>query len=211
MSMKQKVVLVLIVAGVSASQAPGSIVTGDYIIAAPSSVNNEVSWSYDIGGGVSNTHQEGFNEKQNVLLTVSLSVDDGTISADTRVDSHMIFFNWIDSTGPVSDGPRDWVFSGVILGVMSDEGGALEVASSSLLGASYTIYPSTAYQYRGIETGTTGNDSYSVDGSTLTFSAGGNLPGDWIRVITLVPEPTTLFVMTAAGLPLLLKRKRKSR
>jgi len=190
---------------VSASQATGTIISGPDIISAPASVNNETAYGSNPGGGASNTHQQGFNEKQNILLTANLSVDGGTIPTGTLVDSHMIFYNWVGS-GPHSDGPWNWEFSGEILGVMSDIGGQKEVASSLLLGAPGTVYPLIPYQYRGIE-GETG-DWYSVVDDTLTLKVGGNAPGDWIRVITLAPEPMTLFVMMATGLPVLLRRRR---
>ena len=68
---------------------PGSahalLLTGQDIIAAPAS-------TADDSPGAENTHQQGFNEMQNVYLTGDLAVDGGNILADTWVSSHMIFF-----------------------------------------------------------------------------------------------------------------------
>ena len=48
--------------------------------------------------------------------------------------------------------------------------------------------PAAPFPARGLES----NDSYSIAGSSITVSMGVTEPGDWIRVITRVPEPTSL-------------------
>lgn len=153
-----------------------------------------------------NTAQQGFDEQQGVLLTSALTVDGGSIAAGTRVDSHMIFLN----SGPGYDTTLleqfnvKWTFDGEILGVMSDSGGNLEVNSSSLLGASDVIYPSSGFNARGLETNqspcddSATNDCYSIFGSELTVGMKVTEPGDWIRVVTRtveVPEPGTLALL----------------
>lgn len=60
------------------------------------------------------------------------------------------------------------------------------MASSPLLGAPGTTYPTINYQYRGL--GDTLGDNYTINGSTLSVTSGGYQPGDWIRVITLSSE-----------------------
>jgi hypothetical protein len=171
------------------NQAHATIVSGPDIISAPVSVNNETAWGGNPGGGVTNAHQQGFDEKQRVYLQSDLNVDDGVIPAGTLIDSHMIFFNFIDRTTgePPYDDQQSWTFSGRIIGVMSDLYGNLEIASSPLLGSSTTTYPTIAYQYRGLETET--GDWYTIDGNTLTLQVGGWSPGEWIRVITETPDP----------------------
>jgi hypothetical protein len=169
--------------------AQATIVSGPDKITPPASVNNETPWGGNPGGGVANDHQQGFDEKQNIYLESDLAVDDGVIPAGTRIDSHMIFFNFIDrstSEPPYSD-QQSWTFSGQILGVMSDLYGNLEIASSPLLGSSQTTYPTIAYQYRGLEVET--GDWYTTDGNTLTLQVGGWSPGEWIRIVTEASEP----------------------
>jgi len=167
------------------------VIAGPDIIAPPSSVINNPP-------GAVNDHQQAFNERQGVLLAAPLAVDGGVIAAGTVVSSHMIFLN-ILGQGPVLD-EETWTFDGIILGVMSDRGGTLEAASSPLLGALGTIYPS-AFPNRGLERR---NDSYTVAGNMITLSDRVTQPGDWIRVITQatpVPEPSSLLLLatSAAG------------
>ena len=76
---------------------------------------------------------------------------------------------------------NEWVFSGPVLGVMSDMDGLLEAASTETLGARTTAYPSGAFFLRGFEE----NDSYDGIGTTrLRVRMSVWQPGDWIRVIT---------------------------
>ena len=160
------------------------IIAGPDIIAAPPSVINNPP-------GAVNDHQQGFNEQQSVLLAIALAVDGGLIPAGTLVSSHMIFMNTLG--GAFATDSETWIFDGLILGVMSDNGGTLEAASSALLGALGTIYPG-GFTNRGLET----NDSYIVAGNMLTLTDSVSSPGDWIRIITVatpVPEPSTLLLL----------------
>jgi hypothetical protein len=178
------------------------IIAGPDIIAAPPSV-------IDDPPGAVNDHQQGFNEQQSVLLAIALAVDGGLIPAGTLISSHMIFLNTDGSVFATDTGT--WSFDGLILGVMSDNGGALEAASSALLGALGTIYPG-AFANRGLEA----NDSYIVAGNIITLADSVTEPGDWIRVITLatpVPEPSTLLLLAVsvaslAGITWLRSRRR---
>jgi hypothetical protein len=161
-------------------QAKAALVTGPDIIAAPSSVVNNAA-----EGGAENDHQQGFNEKQGVLLAAPLEVDDSVfIPAGTFVSSHMIFLN----THPrinVSE-TSTWTFDGPILGVMSqDLYGDLEFASTPILGAVGTTYPDplVPFPLRGLEVGG-GRDSYGVAGNEITVTMNVGEPGDWIRVVT---------------------------
>ncbi len=161
----------------------------------------------DDAPGAENLGQQGFNERQNVLLGSSINVDGGSVAAGTRVDSHMIFLNTAGNSPAVTHNGVVWSFSGTILGVMSDVGGTLEAASTAVLGAIGTTYPS-AFGNRGFE----GADSYSVSGNQLTVNMRVTEPGDWIRVITAseVPVPGALPLMLAgiAGLGGLSRRRR---
>ena len=150
--------------------AKALVIGGPDIIAAPPSV-------IDDPPGAVNTHQQAFNERQNVLLPANLAVDGGVIAAGTVVSSHMIFLNTLGTVA--ANDVQTWTFSGLILGVMSDGPGALEAASTPLLGALGTVYPAP-FANRGLES----NDAYIVAGNQLTLRDSVTEPGDWIRVVT---------------------------
>ncbi len=162
------------------------------IIAAPGNVLDD---------GVTNKAQQGFNEKQNVLLDTDIAVDGGTIAAGTRVSSHMIFLNsrgnaLLSHIGVV------WEFSANIIGVMVDTWGTQEVATSDILGAAGTVYPDTAFNYRGFDPSQKGiPDAYSIAGRYLTLDLRVIEPGDWIRVITAA-DPDRGSTLTPAPVPL---------
>lgn len=158
--------------------ASADLIGGPDIIAAPLSV-------IDDPPGATNDHQQAFNERQGIVLGSDISVDGGgTIAAGTLVSSHMIFLN-TEGTAQASDLSVTWTFGDQILGVMSDSGGTLEAASSSILGASGTTYPGS-FSLRGLEN----TDGYSIIGNTITVSMTVTEPGDWIRVVT-APAPSS--------------------
>ena len=169
--------------------ASAAVVAGPDIIPAPSSVT-------DSDPGAFNDHQQAFDERQGVVLPVAVDADNGSFPAGTRVNSHMIFLNQQDdSTGTISDLSKVWRFDGTIIGVMSDNGGFLEEASTAILGAPGSIYPG-AYVNRGLE----GEDGYVVAGNTITVSMNVSQPGDWIRVVTaLSVGGTTSFLTESSG------------
>lgn len=181
--------------------APGlsvaAVISGPDIIAAPASV-------IDDPPGATNTNQQAFNERQSVLLASDLAVDGGTISAGTRVNSHMIFLN-TRGTGRTRDLNVTWGFDGAILGVMSDSGGNLEAASNAILGAPGTFYPGS-FATRGFES----DDSYTINGNLLTVSMTVTEPGDWIRVVSAVPVPAAVWFL-GSGLVALVGVARRRR
>jgi len=158
---------------VSVSAAPLSTAgAAAAIIAPPTDVLNTV---------VTNTGQQGFNERM-LVTTVDHGIDGGgTIPAGTWVNSHMIFLN--APPGPnIYHNNVVWTFSGPIIGVMSDYNGNLEILSTPELGAPSTNYPAAGFPARGIE----GADNYTISGSQLTVTMGVDpAAGDWIRVVTL--------------------------
>ncbi|WP_422038293.1 hypothetical protein [Roseibium sp.] len=172
------------------------------IIANPAHVLDDVT---------TNSGQQGFNEAQNVVLGSAISVDGGSIAAGTTVNSHMIFLN-SSGNALISHFSVDWTFSGTILGVMSDKGGTLEAATSSVLGAlgtNYTVpFPGSGaaapFNARGLEQndgqGDGSNDGYSINGNVLTLGMKVTEPGDWIRVVTAttVPIPAALPLLGGA-------------
>ena len=183
--------------------------TAPMIIAAPANILDDDVW---------NTGQQGFNEAQGIITTVPHMIDGGgVIPAGTLVDSHMIFLN---SPGPDLPGPTSlghfgviWTFDGIIIGIMSDRMGNLEVASTFELGAPGTNYPAAAFDKRGIEAQGLGlgtEDGYFVlSPFTLRVAMEVREPGDWIRVVTTpVPEPATVVTFAAALLALVLLRRK---
>lgn len=179
------------------------------IIANPADVTDGAAGANALG-------QRGFNEVQNFLLPVDITLDGGVvIMAGTVISSHMIFLNNSIADSQVLNRHLgvEWTFDGNILGVMSDYNGFLEVATNPLLGALGTIYPVAGFQARGIES----DDSYSFLLNVLTFNSNIRQPGDWIRVITLssggnpIPEPATALLLGGAGLlGAMRRRSRKS-
>ena len=144
-------------------------------------------------GGAANDHQQAFTERRGVVLPADLAVDGGVVAAGTVVDSHMIFFNVADGMPGRSSYRQTWTFDGPVLGVMSDANGALEAASSELLGAPDTTYPVQGFGARGLDLppgsplrGSGGGDGegYTVARNAITVSMLVDQPGDWIRVLT---------------------------
>jgi len=156
------------------ASAEAKLIGGPDIIPAPSSVVDDAS-----GGGATNTAQQAFDERQNVVLPVAVATDGGGLPAGAFVSSHMIFLN-TPETGPgASDQGVVWTFDAPIIGVMSDAAGNREAASNAILGAPGTIYPG-AFAARGMEA----NDGYIVSGNQITVNMQVTEPGDWIRVVT---------------------------
>jgi len=187
-----------------ATAAHADLITGPDIIVAPPSV-------VDDAPGATNTHQQGFNERQHVLLPYAIAVDPASpagssIAAGTWVDSHMIFLN-TPGTAYATD-TETWTFDGLILGVMSDGRGTLEAATSGLLGAPGTVYPGP-FSARGFES----NDWWSIVGGgySLRVKMSVTEPGDWMRVVTAsspVAEPAALALLAAAAALLTLRLRR---
>lgn len=185
-----KIVKALLVASLFTFSAANAgiigVAGGGEIIAAPPAV---------LDGFVTNDHQQGFNELQGVFIPgfpPTLVDVFAVVPPGTHVNSHMIFLN---SVGPeITQNGVTWTFDGNILGVMSDIGGVQEFLSNPVLGNPLTIYPG-AFAGRGMEPLT---DSYVIFGNTLTVNMTDGLvgdPGDWIRVVTVVPEPGTYLVL----------------
>jgi hypothetical protein len=192
---------------ISVAGPASSAGTAPAIIGAPSDLLDDI---------ITNTGMLGFDEAQGVTTSVAHGIDGGgSIPAGTVVDSHMIFLN-SQGTALLSHFGVDWVFSGAILGIMSDSGGTLEAASTFELGNPATNYtvtfvgsgPAAPFTARGLESnnGTgLGGDGYALLNPT-TLRVGMNVtePGDWIRVVTAtaIPEPSTLalFAIGLAGL-----------
>ena len=159
-----------------------------------------------LNNNVINTGMQGFDEAQNVLLTSAIETDGAPIAAGTYVDSHMIFLNSQGLT-LIEHGGVTWTFDAPIIGVMSNNSGSLEFDSTNQLGAPGpppTVYQPSPLNNRGLEgnnrTGLGASDGYKImSANQIRVSMRVTEPGDWIRVVTQVPEPG-FYGMLAMGL-----------
>jgi hypothetical protein len=142
-----------------------------------------------------------FDEQQDVTLGAALTVDlwptglSNTIAAGTVVDSHYVFTDPSGTQRIVGTVDFDWP----VIGVMTST--STLNASDAALAAALTSYGSTGL--RGLESG----DSVTISGTnqvTIDFRAGS--PGDYVRVVTLVPEPATVALLAGVGLLALRRR-----
>ncbi len=170
------------------SSASASLIGGSDIITAPTLISDD--------SGAINWAQQGFDEAQNVLLSSNLQVREGTIAANTRVDSHMIFLN-TPNNNRASDTQR-WTFGGDILGIIDARGTLTQ--THSFLG-----HQNTTYQLDFNNVGLEGGDSYSFTNNILDLTMVVTEPGDWIRVITEasvetspVPVPSAVWLFGTA-------------
>ena len=171
------------------------------------------------GQCVSTTEMRVFEEQQDITLTEDLQVTitsagtyanpedltPGVIPAGTVIrsyflnadpNSHMsVYFN-----GSVT-------FDGDILGIMTRQ---IDLdPSDAITGALGTTYPYGQLS-RGLELGAAGSDQIIVESDLRTLTvvrAVASIPGDQIRVITAVPEPTTLGLLALGGAALLRRRR----
>ena len=200
---------------ISASGPTSNLGTAAMIIAAP---------AHSLDDMVTNSGMQGFNEAQGVLTTVAHTTDGGIIAAGTLVNSHMIFLNSAGGTSLFHYGVS-WTFDGMIIGVMSDQSGTLEAASTFELGNPATNYtttfpgsgPAAPFNARGLETnngtGLGSGDGYTLlDPYTIRLGMFVTEPGDWIRVVTVadpVPEPSTILLLGSGLIGLVVYRKKR--
>lgn len=125
----------------------------------------------------------------------------GTYGGQT-VDSWLLFFD-PSGTGSV----RGTVsFQQNVLQVFSTQAGLTNTAAFQRTGYSYSYGTFTAPEL-------SGGDSVSASGKTLTLNWNASDPGDYVRVMTAVPEPATYAQMAAGLLALggLARRRRQQR
>ncbi len=182
-------IVALMVLGTLSSVAFATLISNTpEVIPAPESVVDDAS-----DGGAENEQPQAFDEAQGVVLEEEVSCDEGSLSAGTKVNSHMIFYNTPVGTPYEVDSDRVWEFDGNIICVMSDQNGLLEEASNDVLGADGTSYPE-GFAGRGLE----GVDLYTVTDNKITITMAVSEPGDWIRVVTewVDTEAPTVPVLT---------------
>lgn len=129
-----------------------------------------------------------FNELQSVTLGSNLAIDVGSspITAGTRVNSHVVVFDPVQSRtmlGNVS-------FNRNVIGIITSRN---RLIASNFLGLPFVTYntPSAV----GLEPGT---DTAWFVGNTVFVDFQASNPGDEIRVLTAVPEPAS-WAMLVAG------------
>lgn len=171
-------VILILTAGYGFVQA--NLVAEPDIISAPASVEDDAP-------GATNSRQQAFNERQHVTLPRDTRCDSTTLPAGEVVSSHMIFFN-TPLEGVSTDADRTWTFEDEIICVMSNGNGIYQGESDWYLGHPNTYYPGP-FPGHGLES----DDSYSVNGNSITVTMNAEEPGDWIRVVTRpsIPEDTT--------------------
>lgn len=186
--------------GGAASAATLSSTGAFFEIPVPAAVNN--------GTPSSNTQIQYYDEMQGVTLGSALVTDQGTLSAGTKIDSHMFFLNR-PGGGSATVLSGTLTFATNVLGTISDIDGAL-MALSDYLGAPTTY---TNFDNRGLE----GSDSVSFMGDTITATLRVTQPGDWVRVITAaapsqvpVPAGIVLLPMGLGALAAVRRRRRKT-
>lgn len=161
-----------------------------------------------------NNNLYGFDEGQNINITVDLNVDDladglgggtgpGVLAKGTVVASHYVFF---DPAGTVSQ--QGFVtFDSDILGILSST--ANLAASDFLINTGVTYLNPTL---RGLEAG----DSVTINGPRrIDVNWTASTPGDYVRVLTAfspgatVPEPSVLALFGIGMIGLATMRRRR--
>lgn len=122
-----------------------------------------------------------FDEKQGVTLTSAI----GSIASGTAVNSHYVAFD--PRQGRTIRG--NVTFSGRVLGVITTL--PTLQATDALFGLPGVNYLSPTA--RGLES----NDSISFSGNQVFLNWRASSPGDHVRVLTAVPEPSTWAMMLA--------------
>lgn len=145
----------------------------------------------------------GFDELQGVTLTADLNVGNNNpvsrLLAGTKVNSHLIFFDPARNTlvrGSLA-------FNGTVLAVIIND--ARLAATDALFGLRSVTYLTP--NNRGLEN----NDLTFVSQNLFDVRLNAGNPGDFIRVLTAVPEPES-WAMMIVGFGLMggaLRRNRK--
>jgi len=152
------------------------------VIEAPAAVTDTVPGS--------NSAVIAFAERGDVLLDQDIAVLGGTLTAGTRVDSHMVLLNRADAASVVLEVSYDFQFGGQIAGVIGD---AADVA------ASHEIFGAVGTTYGALHR-LEGDDNFTVSGDRITGFMRVQQPGDWFRVLTFNTTDTSVLSQTV-GIP----------
>lgn len=208
--MKKTTCFAVLAASILAGAAPasavivaGSLTGGNFFTAGGSFVKTNPTLSPTIGVGTTDVANVfGIDERQGATLTQATRLWNAVplangigfvdIGVGTKVNSHLI---WIDSPANPSPGTASGTvtFGSKILGYRFST--AAMNATTGLLGRTGVTYGTLAP----LESS---NDVLSFSGRTLTYNfTSVNITGDYVRVITAVPEPST-WAMLIAGFSL---------
>jgi hypothetical protein len=196
-------VIAAVVGGIATSQLASAAVIGGAVSSPVDGTFSLIGPPAAVGNDEFNVADTlfAFDELQDVVLSAPLTVNEGSatfgteIPAGTVIDSHYVFID-PPSTQRIQ-GTVD--FDGEVIGVIKSKS-LLE--DSDYLGAPATSYSSVGL--RGLER----RDSVSISATqqvAVDVSAGS--PGDFVRVITLVPEPATAGMLAAGALFVLGRRR----
>lgn len=157
-----------------------------------------------------------FNINVGAGVTPSGQTGSILISAGTKVASHLIFIDPTDANinngGGGNSAAGTVTFNNKVLGYIFDQtanangrGGA-NFTATNYLGAPGTTYGALGSTLEG------GIDAVSISGNTITFAMESpRLGGDYLRVITAVPEPATwAMLLTGFGLVGFAARRRRA-
>ncbi len=178
----KKYLLALGAAALFSAPASAAIVSG--ALTGGSAFNNGGSFQEFTPTTVGNNNQQSNNlfafTENEAALSSGLTPDFGSVLiAGRRYQSHFVFFD----PGPTRTAEGSVTFNRDILAVLaSDANMNASDADFGLAGVTY-LTPTL----RGLE----GPDSFSVTGNTISIDFRASDPGDYIRVLTGVPEPTT--------------------
>jgi len=183
------------------------------------------------GAFESNTEIRAFAERQNVLLTEDLLVNilnpgtspdgdgpnlsPGDIPSGTRVSSYLLHFDTLEPSPDPIMAVGTISFSTDILGIIVNSGRLS--STDSVVGLSELVYPGGGN--RGLEFNLDGGGLDSItlseDRRTVSVTFRNNQATDQVRVITVVPEPSSLVIlaMGTAGIFCigLVRRRRDAR
>lgn len=207
---------VVSVAACAGGVAQGAIVSSAGavdVIAAPADARLNVL--------TDSTRIRAWDEQQDVVLSAAMAYDAWApgaynmtsdlgnffLAAGERISSHYIHFDSPGNSAANAEGSV--TFAGRIIAVVcrGDNGGDLsgKLDSSDFLGAP-TLY-SDSVEARGMElTGNADRFLISPDGKTIGVKFGITSPGDFVRVITVVPAPAGAALL---GLGVLVMSRRR--
>jgi len=196
-----KIAAIFLIFGVFTSNSFAAVISGTVTagsgsfveLTAPFTESTPVS---TVGGdNFDNPNLYAFDESQNIVLPSAINVDNladglggetigGSLPAGTVVASHYVFFDptdFVNQQGTVT-------FDLPILAVLSSNTNLS--ATDSLLGNASVTY--LGGSLRGLE----GGDNVSITSlNTISVDWDASTPGDYVRVLTGIPEPSTTVLL----------------
>ena len=165
-----------------------------------------------VGIPVAGKNVMGMNERTGVTLAAPVTIDGGTLAAGTKVDSHIVFSDFVATSGIVAKVK----FAGTIVGIITRSNPTNFLTPTNpifgLLGTTYLNANNWGMENGALFAGLT--EGVVISGSNeITFTSTGIGP-DYVRVLTVpVPEPGSVAVLSlgAVGLVFAGYRRRRNR